>query len=61
MMRKKTQTPEEIGAKLRQAEVLIENQHRHDNRVRPHSALAWVAWTNWRLEDSHRASGVIPG
>jgi putative transposase len=54
MGRKKAHTPEEIAAKLRQAEVLIgqgktvaeaqvliEDWRRHTKRVRPHSALGY--------------------
>lgn len=41
MGRKKAHTPEEIVAKLQQAEVLIEDWRRHYNRVRPHSSLGY--------------------
>jgi hypothetical protein len=37
---RKEYTPEQVGL-LREAEVLIENWHQHDNAIRPHSALRY--------------------
>jgi transposase InsO family protein len=40
-MARKGRTPEEIIAKLREAEVLIEKWRREYNEIRPHSALGY--------------------
>jgi len=40
-MSRKRYKPEEIIAKLREAEVLIERWRRHYNTVRPHSSLGY--------------------